>query len=474
MRPSAFVGAIAASACLWASAASATTILVSPLSFDFGDVFTGASAPQQTVKITNVTATTQSISLAGGGAGATFGGASSCGSSLAPGASCSISYRFKPTALGGATGTTTLFVNGEAHTIDFQGNGVNPFMVTPTSFNFGTVAPGSTSSQQTVLITNVSGAMQSLSLAGGGAGATFGGVSSCGSTLAPGASCGISYKFSPTGTGSATGTTTLFINGAPYTFSFGGTGGTVSASPFLVTPLAFDFGGVYTGAASPQQTVTITNVSDVKTPQSLSLAGGGAGATFGGASSCGSSLAAGASCGISYRFRPTDLGDATGTTTLFVNGVPYTFGFQGVGLDPILVSALSFDFGDIDVGTTSPFQSVDILNVSDVLQDLSLAGGGAGVFGGVSGCGSSLAADASCKISYRFSPTAPGPVTGTTTLIVNGIAKTITFTGVGIGPDGGSDGGPGVDVLPAPAPLTVLSSGLFMMAVFRRRARART
>jgi hypothetical protein len=67
------------------------------------------------------------------------------------------------------------------------------------------------------------------------------------------------------------------------------------ASPsFLISPDAFDFGDVGSGAIAPGQTVTITNVSGA--PQTLSLTGGGAG-VFGGVQNCqGLNLAPGASC----------------------------------------------------------------------------------------------------------------------------------------------------------------------------------
>ena len=310
-----------------------------------------------------------------------------------------------------------------------MGNAVDSLLVSATSFDFGTVVVGSTASQQKVTITNVSTTTQLVNLAGGGAG-VFGGVNGCGSTLAPGASCQISYAFTPTALGAASQSATLSVNGNPHTFSFTGSGITdiTTADTLVISPRSFDFGNVPTGETAPKQTVTITNVST--TTQPVSLAGGGAG-VFGGVNGCGSTLAPGASCQISYAFRPSALGAATQSATLSVNGKNVQLSFTGQGVDPLLISPLAFDFGEIALGDTSPFQAVDILNVSDVIQSISLAGGGAGDFGGTNGCGGTLAAGATCQIFYAFSPSTLGTVTGSTNLSVNGNLHTFSFTGIG-------------------------------------------
>ena len=402
--------------------------LVSPTVFDFGDVAVGDTSGDQSVEIVNVSNSTQTLSLAGGAAGP-FGGTTNCAGSLAAGASCQITYRFQPTALGPAIRTTTLAVNGENHVFSFTGNGIDAFLVSPTGLDFGPVAIGDSLTLQ-VDITNVSGSTQTLSLAGGAAG-PFGGTTNCAGSLAAGASCQITYNFTPTAPGEVTGSTTLAVNGENHVFSFTGNGYTVGSAPsmFRVSPTGFDFGDVAVGDTSGDQSVEIVNVSN--STQTLSLAGGAAG-PFGGTTNCAGSLAAGASCQITYRFQPTALGPATRTTTLAVNGENHVFSFTGNGIDAFLVSPTVFDFGDVAVGDTSGDQSVEIVNVSNSTQTLSLAGGAAGPFGGTTNCAGSLAAGASCQITYRFQPTALGPAIRTTTLAVNGENHVFSFTGNGI------------------------------------------
>ncbi len=437
------------------SSALAAAILVSPVAFDFGDVPIGVTASQQVVTLTNTSSTTQTLNLAGGAAGA-FGGTTNCGTTLAAGATCQLYYAYSPTAPGPLTGSTSLSVAGQNVSFSFQGNAIDPFLITPTSLDFGTVAPGGTSSPQTVTITNVSGATQTLSLAGGAAG-VFGGTTTCGSSLAASASCQINYAFSPTADGVATGSTTLTVNGQNVSFAFSGIGGTTNASPFLISPRTLNFGNVASGATSSPQTVTITNVSGVA--QTLSLAGGAAG-LFGGTTNCGATLAAGASCQLFYAFSPTGVGSETGSTTLTVNGQNVSFSFVGSGIDAFLISPIGFDFGETELGLTSPFQTVDILNVSDITQDLNLAGGAAGLFGGTTNCGSSLAAGALCELFYAFTPTALGPVTGSTSLSVNGQTASFTFAGIGVAPQ---------TSVPEPATLMLLGLGLACIGAIRQR-----
>jgi hypothetical protein len=106
---------------------------------------------------------------------------------------------------------------------------------------------------------------------------------------------------------------------------------------------------------------------------------------------------------------------------------------NATGTNQFLISPTAFDFGSVPVGTTSAQQTVTITNVSGSSVVMSGAGGAAGEFGGVQNCqGKTLAAGASCQMFYAFTPTAVGPVTGSTNGTWNGQAFQLTFTGAGI------------------------------------------
>ncbi|MCP5144934.1 MAG: choice-of-anchor D domain-containing protein [Gammaproteobacteria bacterium] len=448
--------------------ASSTPIppfLVNPLAFDFGNVATGDSGVAQRVTITNVTMTDQTLSLAGGAAGV-FGGSSNCvGATLAPGASCFVQYNFSPTALGSASRTTTLGLNGENYQFDFMGFGISPFSVTPTAMDFGDVNVGSSSAAQQVIVTNTSNASQTLTLSGGAAG-VFGGSSNCiGATLAAGSSCFVSYAFTPATSGATTRTTTLGLNDETHTFTLSGVGG-ASGSPFLVTARGFDFGTVALGEPSEGQRVEIKNVSSVD--QIVSLSGGAAG-VFGGSSNCvGMTLAPGASCFVEYRFTPADLGTTTRTTTLGINGENYQFSFKGEGILPFRLSPYSFDFGAVELGTTSAMQAVRLYNTSNIERSFSIAGGAAGVFSGSSNCiGMIVVPDDFCSIFYAFTPTDLDLVERATSISIDGINRQIFFRGFGA--EEGSVVTPPPGTVPEPATWLSIILGLGLMGNVSRR-----
>ncbi len=394
-----------------------SSFAITPTAFDFGDVPVGSTSATQEVTVKNVSGASLALATTGGAATpGVFGGSTDCSATtLAAGASCHFYYQFSPTAIGAQTGSAVGTVNGQFFSLAFQGNGVNQFVITPTGFDFGDVAVGTTSAQQSITVTNVGNTSVVGSLSGVGAG-VFSGTSDCnGATIAAGASCHINYTFAPTATGAQTGDVPGFMNGQPFELNLTGNGysGAPPSTLFAISPTAFDFGDVPVGGSSAQQLVTITNISGA----SILMSGaGGAAGVFGGQQDCqGITLATGASCHLYYQFSPTATGSQQGTTSTNMNGQVANFSFTGNGVNPFLISPTGFDFGDVPVGSTSAKQRVTITNISGAAILMSSAGGGAGaLFGGQQDCPATLAAGASCHLTYQFSPTVAGPQTDTT------------------------------------------------------------
>jgi hypothetical protein len=96
--------------------------------------------------------------------------------------------------------------------------------LTPTSLAFGGQSIATTSSTQTITLLNSgSGTMSISSISASG---DFGQTNNCGSSLASGAGCSINVSFTPTVTGTRTGTLSISDNaaGSPHTASLSGTG----------------------------------------------------------------------------------------------------------------------------------------------------------------------------------------------------------------------------------------------------------
>jgi hypothetical protein len=114
---------------------------------------------------------------------------------------------------------------------------------------------------------------------------------------------------------------------------------------------------------------------------------------------------------------------------------------SGIGLAPgatpthaLLITPTRFDFGEVQIGKTSPTQAVVITNVSASPVVLTqLAGGGANLFDATQDCANvTLAPDQSCHFLYAFTPGALGPVTETTLITANGQNVEVELAGTGI------------------------------------------
>jgi hypothetical protein len=104
----------------------------------------------------------------------------------------------------------------------------------------------------------------------------------------------------------------------------GGTSATLSTNPSSLT-----FGSTTVGATSAAQTVTVQNTGNAAASITSIVASG----DFAQTNTCGSSLAAGASCTISVTFKPTASGSRTGSITITSNAAnsPTTISLTGTG-----------------------------------------------------------------------------------------------------------------------------------------------
>jgi hypothetical protein len=109
--------------------------------------------------------------------------------------------------------------------VSLTGTGVAPIAkLSPTSLTFVLRKVGTTSAAQTVTLTN--GGTASLKINSIAMSGDFSETTTCPSSLAVKASCKISVKFTPTVTGTRTGTVTINDNaaGSPHIVSLTGTG----------------------------------------------------------------------------------------------------------------------------------------------------------------------------------------------------------------------------------------------------------
>ena len=313
-----------------------TTAKLSPTGLTFGTVAMGVTSAAKTITLTNLGTTSLTITVIAitGTNGADFAQTHTCGTSLAAGASCTTSIKFKPTASG--TRTAVLSVTdsaaGSPQQVPLSGIGTAA-KLSPTSLNFGTVAIGVAGAAKTVTLTNVGTTTLTISgiaITGTNAG-DFAQTHTCGSSLATGASCTFSVTFKPTasGTRSASLSVSDSAAGTPQTVSLSGIGTTTKLSP-----TSLNFGSVTVGVTSAAKTVTLTNIGTTTlTISGIAITGTNAG-DFSQTHTCGSSLAPGANCNISIKFKPSASGARSATLVVSDNaaGSPQKVALSGTGL----------------------------------------------------------------------------------------------------------------------------------------------
>ena len=216
-----------------------------------------------------------------------------------------------------------------------------------------------------------------------------------------------------------------------------------------ISPASLDFGVQPVGVTSVAQTVTLTNNTSDPIPfpgGSVSFSGTNAADFSSPSNSCGTSIAAGASCGVSVTFTPSVLGGESGTLVITVvitnGGISSSQSFDvsltgtgsaaapGVGFAPTTLA-----FGGQLLTTTSAAKMVTLTNTGTAALTINSIAT-SGDFAQTNTCGTlpgTLAANDNCTISVTFAPTAVGARTGTLTVTDNagGSPHTVPLTGTG-------------------------------------------
>lgn len=177
--------------------------------------FTSVTSDPQTVTLTNTG--TEVLVITSIVATGNFTETDNCVGSVDVGGSCTVTVAFTPLAPG-STGLVTITDNaaGSPQTITLTGpNLTSPSAVlSPTSLTFASRAIGTTSSAQTVTLTNpVNGQSAPLTISSISAVGDFAiAQNGCGRLLASGGSCTVSVTFTPTAAGARTGLIAFFDN----------------------------------------------------------------------------------------------------------------------------------------------------------------------------------------------------------------------------------------------------------------------
>lgn len=405
--------------------------LLIPGSTDFGNQAVNSSSFAKQVTLFNTGNKVLNISAIQ--TSGDFSQTNNCGASLAANTACTINVTFKPTARGARTGTLSVLgdFTQSAPTATLTGTGVAAIgNFTPASLTFADQPVGTASASQPVILSNTGDVALTVSTIT--ISPDFTQTNNCGASLAPATSCTLNVTFLPTAVGSRSGSLTLASNSstpvAPVTLS-----GNATAPVAILAPVSLSFVGQVLATSSAAQAIALSNTGNAP----LSITSIATTGDFTQTNTCGTSLAAGASCAINVTFTPAATGARGGSLTLISNsnvGVsPVTL--AGTGIAPLAsLSPASLRFANQRVGGSSVAQVVTLSNSGTAPLTINSVGI-TGDFTQTNTCGTSLATGASCAISITFNPIAGGMRTGTLSVGDNstgGAVQTTGLTGTGI------------------------------------------
>jgi subtilase family serine protease len=445
----------------WPATAIPTATLT-PTSLSFASTPVGAKTAAQILTLKNTGTVALSIAANGiaisGADYTSFARTTTCPVSatttttLAAGASCTISIDFNPQAVGTLTATLGVTDNatGSPQKTTLTGTGTAAVVtatLTPASLTFANTKVGSTTAAQIVTLKNTS-ATSTLTINTGGITIAATGATSyiktttCGTTLGAGASCTVSVSFKPVTTGTLTATLSVADNatGSPQKVTLTGTGISATTLSITLSPTTLTFPNTVLATTSAAQLVTVTNSgSGSVTLSSISIAGTNP-TSFLQLNTCGTTLAAGASCGVFLAFKPVSATALKATLSVAdtATGSPQTVAHSGTGTatDSVTLSTGGLTFPLTVRGTTSEAQGVTLTNAGTSplnITSISLAGLDPSSFIELNTCGPTLALAAKCVIYVAFKPAATGTLTASLSIGDTGKAspQTVTLTGTG-------------------------------------------
>jgi len=317
--------------------------------------------------------------------------------------------------------------------------------VIPASIDFGDVVVGRSAGPSAVTIGSVGTGDYTISALRDGS-CTGPAICSTGSFICstscveaspyrPGTTCSINATFAPTSLGPQSKSLALCDDaaGSPRTITFTGNGVSTPVVDITIAPLFWSFGQVLVGLTSGPQSFTISNLSasqvylgTARTTGDFTILGG----------NCGATLVGNSTCSIDAVFAPLASGGVNGTLEVTGSDQPIPAALRAKGAKAAApttntviarLQGSGVQFGDLRLPATMNFGAL-LLHSAPGHQSLTLTNTGngtltissisvSGPFTLANGCGSTLAAGASCTVTLDFNPSALGTFNGALTVI---------------------------------------------------------
>lgn len=417
----------------------------SPTLLTFAGTAVGTSSAPQGITLTNTGEADLSITgvLITGVNQSDYSQTNTCGTDVAAGASCTITVTFTPKISGTLTASVSVADNASQspQTVPLTGTGTVPAVsFTPTSLTFPATPLGTSSAPQTLTLMNTGQAdllITSLSIMGGNQG-DFSQTNTCGTDVAAGANCAITVTFTPKAAGARATNLSVADNapGSPQKVVMTGTGTAPSVS---FSPTSLTFPGTPVGTSSTPLNVTLMNAGSADLLITTVSITGVNQSEYTQTNTCGTDVAAGASCTITVTFTPKGSGTRTASVSVTDNatGSPQKVTMTGTGTVPtVTFSPTSLTFPGTPVGTTSAPLNLTLTNTGQAnlsITSVSITGVNQSEYSQTNTCGTTVAAGANCTFTVTFTPKASGTRTASVSVTDNaaGSPQKVTLTGTG-------------------------------------------
>jgi hypothetical protein len=338
-------------------------------------------------------------------------------------------------------------------TITIANNPVPVAGVSPSSLTFSSQSLNTSSSAQTITLSNTGAAaltITGITIGGTNAG-DFSQTNTCGASVAASGNCTISVTFKPTASGSRTASVSIADNatGSPQGVTLSGTGAAAATPTASLAPTALTFASQALNTSSAAQSVTLSNTgTGALTVSGITITGANAG-DFSETNTCGTNVAASANCTISVTFKPTASGARAASVSVADNatGSPQTAALSGTGAaqgtPTATLSPTSLTFPDQVITTASTAETIKLNNTSSTaltVSGITFTGANAADFTETDNCGTSVAANANCTINVVFKPAASGARAAAISIADNatGSPQTASLSGNGLDISGGA------------------------------------
>ncbi|MGA9142556.1 MAG: choice-of-anchor D domain-containing protein [Candidatus Acidiferrales bacterium] len=410
-------------------------LTANPASVSFGSLVVGSNA---SVSVTLTNSGTGNVSITEGTASGTgFTMSDLAATTLTAGQSTSFTVKYAPTTAGASTGNVSITSNapGSPLAIPLSGTGTQTqpqLTLNPTAVPFGNVSVGSSSSQNVTITNSGNGTLNITGATPSGAGFSFTGLGV--QSINAGASITFAAKFSPTATGSVTGSISITSNAAssPANLALTGTG---IQSQLAANPSSASFGTVIMGNSN-SQTISLTNGGTAAV--SVSQANiTGTGFSISGMPTLPMTINPGSSKTFNAVFTPTTSGSVTGSVSLVSTAPnsPLSITLSGTGQTAThLLSAnpTSLNFNSVNDGSSSSL-NVTLTNTGNSSITISTATASGTGFSASGAAGTTLTPNQAATLSVTFAPTVAGAVTGSVPVISNATnSPTISLSGTGV------------------------------------------